>query len=360
MKNMRKIIMTAAAVMTMGIAAFAVNASAEELTTTESFGVIEETPEGNLIGSDFLTEEELEEISGSESEDTLMTFEIPQIENATEYRAVVDTEKVVDSTDHEDVVVEETTEDEVSDTTDVVEDTDSSKIFADFTDDYMDEEPVVKGDVIENDTVDSTDHEDVVVDETTEEVSDATDVTEDTDFFVDFTDDYMDEEPVVKGDVIEDDTVDSTDHEDVVVEETKKDNNFFVDFTDDYVEPEEKGDILPEPTPEPEPEPTPEPEVPEVPVIPDVPEIIEPEPEPVIPEVPEITEPETEVPVEPTPIYTPVKTSVVDEFVPQVLGDSLFEAPKTGDTFTFTLLSVMAGMILSFGLLVVVNKRRRM
>lgn len=272
MKNMRKLIMTAAAVMTMGIAAFAVNASAEELTTTDSFGVIEETPEGNLIGSDFLTEEELEEISGSESEDTLMTFEIPQIENATEYRAVVDTEKVVDSTDHEDVVV----------------------------------------------------------DETTEEVSDATDVTEDTDFFVDFTDDYLDEEPVVKGDVIEDDTVDSTDHEDVVVEETKKDNNFFVDFTDDYVESEEKGDILPEPTPEPEPEPV----------------------------VPEITEPESEVPVEPTPIYTPVKTSVVDEFVPQVLGDSLFEAPKTGDTFT--LLSVIAGMILSFGLLAIANKRRRM
>lgn len=342
MKKIKKFIMTAAAVMTMGIAAFAVNASAEELTTTESFGVIEETPEGNLIGSDFLTEEELEEISGSESEDTLMTFEIPQIENATEYRAVVDTEKVVDSTDHEDVIVDETTEDEVSDTTDVVEDTDSSKIFADFTDDYMDEEPVVKGDVIENDTVDSTDHEDVVVDETTEEVSDATDVTEDTDFFVDFTDDYLDEEPVVKGDVIEDDTVDSTDHEDVVVEETKKDNNFFVDFTDDYVKSEEKGDILPEPTPEPEPEPIPEPEV------------------PVIPDVPEITEPELEVPVEQTPIYTPVKTSV-DEFVPQVLGDSLFEAPneapKTGDSFT--LLSVIAGMILSFGLLAIANKRRR-
>lgn len=288
MLKLRKFVMTAAIVMTMGIAAFAVNASAEELTTTESFGVIEETPEGNLIGSDFLTEEELEEISGSESEDTLMTFEIPQIENATEYRAVVDTEKVVDSTDHEDVVVEETTEDEVSDTTDVVEDTDSSKIFADFTDDYLDEEPVVKGDVIE------------------------------------------------------DDTVDSTDHEDVVVEETKKDNNFFVDFTDDYVKSEEKGDILPEPTPEPEPEPIPEPEV------------------PVIPDVPEITEPEPEVPVEQTPIYTPVKTSV-DEFVPQVLGDSLFEAPneapKTGDSFT--LLSVIAGMILSFGLLAIANKRRR-
>ena len=341
MMNLKKMVMTAAAVMTMGIAAFAVNASAEELTTTDSFGVIEETPEGNLIGSDFLTNKELEEISGSESEDTLMTFEIPQIENATEYRAVVDTEEVVDSADHDDVAVEETTEDEVSDTTDVVEDTDSSNIYVDFTDDYLDEEPVVKGDILEDATVDSTDHDDVVVEETKkEEVSDTTDVVEDTDssnIYVDFTDDYLDEEPVVKGDVLEDEIVDSTDHDDVVVEETKKeDNNFFVDFTDDYVESEEKGDILPEPTPEPEPEPTPEPE----------------------PVVPEITEPESEVPVEPTPIYTPVKTSVVDEFVPQVLGDSLFEAPKTGDTFT--LLSVIAGMILSFGLLAIANKRRRM
>ena len=335
MKNMRKLIMTAAAVMTMGIAAFAVNASAEELTTTESFGVIEETPEGNLIGSDFLTDKELEEILDSASEEDITTFEIPQIDDVVEYR------EVVDSTDHDDVVVEETTEDEVSDTTDVVEDTDSSNIFVDFTDDYLDEEPVVKGDVLEDDVVDSTSHDDVVVDETTEdEVSDTTDVVEDTDssnIYVDFTDDYLDEEPVVKGDVLEDEIVDSTDHDDVVVEETKKeDNNFFVDFTDDYVESEEKGDILPEPTPEPEPEPTPEPE----------------------PVVPEITEPESEVPVEPTPIYTPVKTSVVDEFVPQVLGDSLFEAPKTGDTFT--LLSVIAGMILSFGLLAIANKRRRM
>lgn len=357
MKNLRKMVMTAAVAMTATLCAFGVNAHAAE--NNEEYGVIEETPDGNLIGSDSLTDEELEEILGSESEEDITTFEIPQIDDVVEYR------EVVDSADHEDVAVEETTEDEVSDTTDVVEDTDSSNIFVDFTDDYLDEEPEVKGDILEDATVDSTDHDDVVVEETKkDEVSDTTDVVEDTDsskIYVDFTDDYLDEEPEVKGDILVDETVDSTDHEDVVVEETKKeDNNFFVDFTDDYVEPEEKGDILPEPTPEPEPEPTPEPEVP---VIPDVPEITEPEPTPepevpVIPDVPEITEPESEVPVEPTPIYTPVKTSVVDEFVPQVLGDSLFEAPKTGDTFT--LLSVIAGMILSFGLLVVANKRRRM
>ena len=267
--------MTTAVAMTATLCAFGVNAHAAENNEKTEYGVIEETPDGNLIGSDVLTDQELEEILGSKSDEAdITTFEIPQIDDVVEYRAVVD------STDHEDVVVEETTEDEVSD---------------------------------------------------------ATDVVEDTDYFVDFTDDYLDEEPVVKGDVLEDEIVDSTDHDDVVVEETKKeDNNFFVDFTDDYVESEEKGDILPEPTPEPEPEPTPEPE----------------------PVVPEITEPESEVPVEPTPIYTPVKTSVVDEFVPQVLGDSLFEAPKTGDTFT--LLSVIAGMILSFGLLAIANKRRRM
>ena len=281
MIKLKKFVMTAAVAMTSTLCAFGVNAHAAENNEETEYGVIEETPDGNLIGSDVLTDEELEEILGSKSDEAdITTFEIPQIDDVVEYR------EVVDATSHDDVAVEKTTEDEVSDTTDVVEDTDSSKIY------------------------------------------------------VDFTDDYLDEEPEVKGDVLVDETVDSTDHDDVVVEETKKDNNFFVDFTDDYVESEEKGDILPEPTPEPEPEPEPEPT---------------PEPEPV---VPEITEPESEVPVEPTPIYTPVKTSVVDEFVPQVLGDSLFEAPKTGDTFT--LLSVIAGMILSFGLLAIVNKRRRM
>ena len=333
MKKMKKFVMTAAVAMTATLCAFGVNAHAAE--NNEEYGVIEETPDGNLIGSDVLTDKELEEILGSESEDAdITTFEIPQIDDVVEYR------EVVDAADHEDVVVEETTEDEVEDATDVVEDT---NYIVDFTDDYLDEEPEVKDDILEDATVDSTDHDDVVVEETKkEEVSDTTDVVEDTDssnIYVDFTDDYLDEEPVVKGDGLEDKIVDSTDHDDVVVEETKKeDNNFFVDFTDDYVESEEKGDILPEPTPEPEPEPEPTPE-----------------PEPV---VPEITEPESEVPVEPTPIYTPVKTSVVDEFVPQVLGDSLFEAPKTGDTFT--LLSVIAGMILSFGLLAIANKRRRM
>ena len=333
MLKLKKMVMTTAVAMTATLCAFGVNAHAAENNEKTEYGVIEETPDGNLIGSDVLTDQELEEILGSKSDEAdITTFEIPQIDDVVEYRAVVD------STDHEDVVVEETTEDEVSDATDVVEDTD---YFVDFTDDYLDEEPEVKGDILEDATVDSTDHDDVVVEETKkEEVSDTTDVVEDTDssnIYVDFTDDYLDEEPVVKGDVLEDEIVDSTDHDDVVVEETKKeDNNFFVDFTDDYVESEEKGDILPEPTPEPEPEPTPEPE----------------------PVVPEITEPESEVPVEPTPIYTPVKTSVVDEFVLQVLGDSLFEAPKTGDTFT--LLSVIAGMILSFGLLAIANKRRRM
>ena len=120
MMNLKKMVMTAAVAMTATLCAFGVNAHAAENEGTE-YGVIEETPEGNLIGSDSLTDEELEEILGSESEEDITTFEIPQIDDVVEYR------EVVDSTDHEDVVVEETTEDEVSDTTDVVEDTDSDR-----------------------------------------------------------------------------------------------------------------------------------------------------------------------------------------------------------------------------------------
>lgn len=106
-----------------------------------------------------------------------------------------------------------------------------------------------------------------------------------------------------------------------VTEDTDEDDWIYVDFDS---EPEVKGDDII--TPE-------EPTVPE-----------EPQPQPIVPETPILTEPTVQ------PMQTPV-----------VLGDSLWTAPKTGDTLTMIAIYIIA-TLLAAGVIVLnlQQQKRRM
>ena len=112
--------------------------------------------------------------------------------------------------------------------------------------------------------------------------------------------------------------------------------NIYEDFVDDFITDDEiKGDdIFPKPTPEPTP--TPEPET-------------KPEPEKV-PERVVPTTPKKEVQETPAKV---VKTNT--EKTPEVLGDNLFDAPKTGDGNE--LFFYVIGIILSLGTLITMKRK---
>ena len=163
--------------------------------------------------------------------------------------------------------------------------------------------------------VDGVDTDEVETPSTSEsKVSDVTNVTEDTDeddwLYADADADDEELVPEVKGDsmVESKSTVNVDDDDDWI----------YVDFDS---EPEVKGDDII--TPE-------EPTVPE-----------EPQPQPIVPETPILTEPTVQ------PMQTPV-----------VLGDSLWTAPKTGDTLTMIAVCIIVAL-LAAGVIVLSLQRKR-
>lgn len=162
---------------------------------------------------------------------------------------------------------------------------------------------------------DGVDTDEVETPSTSEsKVSDVTNVTEDTDeddwLYADADADDEELVPEVKGDsmVESKSTVNVDDDDDWI----------YVDFDS---EPEVKGDDII--TPE-------EPTVPE-----------EPQPQPIVPETPILTEPTVQ------PMQTPV-----------VLGDSLWTAPKTGDTLTMIAVCIIVAL-LAAGVIVLNLQRQK-
>ena len=227
-------------------------------TSEESFGSVEELPDGSWISSDSLLPEEAEDASVDVPSQDITDADADAVE-AGEDKILDEGFAVdaVDGVDTDEVETPSTSESKVSDVTNVTEDTDEDDwLYADA--DANDEElvPEVKGDsmVESKSTVNVDDDDDWI--------------------YVDF-----DSEPEVKG--------------------------------DDIITPEE----------------------------PTVPE--EPQPQPIVPETPILTEPTVQ------PMQTPV-----------VLGDSLWTAPKTGDTLTMIAVCIMVAL-LAAGVIVLSLQRKR-
>ena len=239
----------------------------------ESFGSIEELPDGSWIGSDSLLPEEAEDAS----DDTTTGTDT----------ATADADASVD-------VPSQDITDADADAVEVGED----KI--------LDEEFAV-------DAVDDVDTDEVETPSTSEsEVSDAANATEDTseDDWLYADADDVELVPEVKGDsMVESKSTVNVDDDD---------DWMYVDFDAD---PEVKGDDII--TPE-------EPTVPE-----------EPQPQPNVPETPILTEPTVQ------PMQTPV-----------VLGDSLWTAPKTGDTLIMIAVCIIAAL-LAAGVIVLNLQRQK-
>lgn len=235
----------------------------------ESFGSVEELPDGSWIGSDSLLPEEAEDATtgtDTATADADASVDVPSQDitdedaNAVEAGEdkILDEGFAVDGVDTDEVETPSTSESKVSDVTNVTEDTDEDDwLYADADD--VELVPEVKGDsmVESKSTVNVDDDDDWM--------------------YVDF-----DSEPEVKG--------------------------------DDIITPEE----------------------------PTVPE--EPQPQPTVPETPILTEPTVQ------PMQTPV-----------VLGDSLWTAPKTGDTIAMIAIYIIA-TLLAAGVIVLnlQRKKRRM
>ena len=214
----------------------------------ESFGSIEELPDGSMIGCDALLPEEAEDASDDETTDT---------DTATaDADASVDvpSQDITDA-DTDEVETPSTSSSEVSDAANATEATDEDDwLYADADDKEL--VPEFKGDS-------------VVESKSTVNVDD-----DDDWMYVDF-----DSEPEVKG--------------------------------DDIITPEE-------------------------PMVPE-----EPQPQPVVPETPILTEPTVQ------PTQTPV-----------VLGDSLWTAPKTGDTIAMIAIYIIA-TLLAAGVIVLNLQRQK-
>lgn len=225
----------------------------------ESFGSIEELPDGSCIGSDSLLPEEAEDAS----DDADASVDVPS-QDITDADAdavevgedkILDEDFAVDDVDTDEVETPSTSESEVSDAANATEDTSEDDwLYADADD--VELVPEVKGDSM---------------------------VESKSTVNVDDDDDWM-----------------------------------YVDFDSD---PEVKGDDII--TPE-------EPTVPE-----------EPQPQQTVPETPILTEPTVQ------PMQTPV-----------VLGDSLWTAPKTGDTLIMIAVCIIAAL-LAAGVIVLSLQRKR-
>lgn len=251
----------------------------------ESFGSIDELPDGSWIGSDSLLPEEADDKLDETADNEQPQLDILMLTHQ-EIKPVV-----VEALDTNTTTGTDTA------TADAVE-AGEDKI--------LDEGFAV-------DAVDGVDTDEVETPSTSEsEVSDAANATEATD-----EDDWLyadadDKElvPEVKGDsMVESKSTVNVDDDD---------DWMYVDFD---AEPEVKGDDII--TPE-------EPTVPE-----------EPQPQPTVPETPILTEPTVQ------PMQTPV-----------VLGDSLWTAPKTGDTLIMIAVCIIAAL-LAAGVIVLSLQRKR-
>lgn len=264
-----------------------VSTSEDDNLYEESFGSIDELPDGSWIGSDSLLPEEAEE---NEKLDETADNEQPQLDIL-----------MLTHQEIKPVVVEALDTNTTTGT-----DTATADAVEAGEDKILDEGFAV-------DAVDGVDTDEVETPSTSEsEVSDAANATEATD-----EDDWLyadadDKElvPEVKGDsMVESKSTVNVDDDD---------DWMYVDFD---AEPEVKGDDII--TPE-------EPTVPE-----------EPQPQPTVPETPILTEPTVQ------PMQTPV-----------VLGDSLWTAPKTGDTLIMIAVCIIAAL-LAAGVIVLSLQRKR-
>lgn len=248
--------LTVAAIATVGmvLAGNSLQAQAETELYEESFGSVEELPDGSWIGSDSLLPEEAEENE--------------KLDEAEKMTQPSDAE---DASDDADASVDVPSQD--------ITDADAVKAGEDKILD-------------EGFAVDGVDTDEVKTPSTAEsEVSDAANATEATD-----EDDWL--------------YADADDNDD--------DDWMYVDFDS---EPEVKGDDI---------------ITPEEPMVPE-----EPQPQPVVPETPILTEPTVQ------PTQTPV-----------VLGDSLWTAPKTGDTLTMIAVCIIVAL-LAAGVIVLSLQRKR-
>lgn len=271
-------------------------------TSEELFGSIDELPDGSWIGNDSLLPEEAEE----------------NISEATAYEQL-QLDVLMLTKEIKPVVVEVLDTDATTGTDTATADADASVDVPsqDITDEDADAVEAGEDKILDEgfavDAVDGVDTDEVETPSTSEsEVSDAANATEATD-----EDDWLyadadDKElvPEVKGDsMVESKSTVNVDDDD---------DWMYVDFD---AEPEVKGDDII--TPE-------EPTVPE-----------EPQPQPTVPETPILTEPTVQ------PMQTPV-----------VLGDSLWTAPKTGDTLIMIAVCIIAAL-LAAGVIVLSLQRKR-
>ena len=318
---------------------------AEEIVTAPEYGVIEEV-DGGWIGSDsLLPEEEITEDSTDKNVDEAVNNTEEVTEDTTEDTTDNSDTNTKDTVVEEPVVETPVVEEPVFDKATTLEfpyvdqvDVGQKPVVVDAVDNTVDavDETVntVKDTVDTNETVESTissddtviedSTEDTTVDSSNEEITDDTVV--DNNFHVDFTDDFVSENDAeVKGDDLYEEKI------------STKSNDFHVDFVDDFVSDGDiKGDdIFPTPV---DPEPTP----------------VDPEPTPVEPKKEPVINPST--PSDEVTVTPVKKNTVVDEKTPQVLGDNLFDSPKTGDTTNFLLL--FGTMFLSLFTLFLMHKKR--
>ena len=241
----------------------------------ESFGSIEELPDGSWIGNDSLLPEEAEDAS-----DDATTLEETADNKQPHLDILMLTQEI------KPVVVEALDTDTTTGPDTATADADASVDVPsqDITDADADAVEVGKDKILDEDfavdAVDDVDTDEVETPSTSEsEVSDAANATEDT----------------------------------------SEDDWLYVDFDAD---PEVKGDDII--TPE-------EPTVPE-----------EPQPQPTVPETPILTEPTVQ------PMQTPV-----------VLGDSLWTAPKTGDTLIMIAVCIIAALLAAEVIVLSLQRKRK-
>lgn len=295
-------------------------------STDATFGNIEELPDGSWIGSDSLLPEEAEENEKlDEAENMTQPSDAEDAsDDATTLEETADNEQpqldilMLTTQEIKPVVVEALDTNTTTGTDTATADADASVDVPsqDITD--ADADAVEAGEdkiLDEGFAVDGVDTDEVETPSTSEsKVSDVTNVTEDTDeddwLYADADADDEELVPEFKGDsVVESKSTVNVDDDD---------DWMYVDFDS---EPEVKGDDI---------------ITPEEPMVPE-----EPQPQPVVPETPILTEPTVQ------PTQTPV-----------VLGDSLWTAPKTGDTIAMIAIYIIA-TLLAAGVIVLNLQRQK-
>lgn len=286
-----------------------VSTSEDDNLYEESFGSIDELPDGSWIGRDSLLPEEAEENDKLDEAENMT--QPSDAEDASDDATTLD--ETADN-EHPQLDILMLTHQEIKPVVVEALDTNTTTGTDTATADAVEvgEDKILDEDFAV-DAVDDVDTDDVETPSTSEsEVSDAANATEATD-----EDDWLyadadDKElvPEFKGDsVVESKSTVNVDDDD---------DWMYVDFDS---EPEVKGDDI---------------ITPEEPMVPE-----EPQPQPVVPETPILTEPTVQ------PTQSPV-----------VLGDSLWTAPKTGDTIAMIAIYIIA-TLLAAGVIVLNLQRQK-